>query len=100
MDVLNLIIGFAVGFFVLKITSGKKEGEIGLCILLLKTNHRTYHLHHWLIALIILVVLIILGISNDFVFGILIGAFIQGLTYKDFYEFVVEEKRKKKKSKP
>ena len=92
-----LIIGFIIGFFIVEILSGKREGKIGLFILFLKTKHHTYHLHHWLVALILFALLTILEITNDFVSGILIGVFIQGLTYKDFHKVIVKQKRKKKK---
>ena len=96
MSYLYLIIGIIVGFLVVHIFSGKKEGEIGLFILLLKTEHHTYHLHHWIVALLVLVTLYLLKIDNTIVYGLLIGALIQGLTYKDFHKIVVKQKRKKK----
>ena len=97
MDFLYLIIGFIIGFFVVHTFSGKKEGKIGLFILLLKTKHHTYHLHHWIVALILLVLLIFLQVTNSFLHGILAGVFIQGLTYKDFHKIIVKQKRKKRK---
>jgi len=92
-----LIIGVVVGFFTVSVFSGKKEGRIGLFILLLKTKHHTYHLHHWIVALALFVILYLFRINNEFIFGVLIGIFIQGLTYKDFHKIIVKQKRKKKK---
>ena len=37
------------------VLSGKRQGKIGLFILLLKAKHHTYHLHHWLVALILFI---------------------------------------------
>ena len=79
-----------IGFLVANIFAGKKEGRKPR--LILKTRNHNYHLHHWIIALVILIFLIVLKYFNDFVYGVLIGVIIQGLTYKDFYEIRTDKK--------
>ncbi|MBL7058826.1 hypothetical protein ISS08_00010 [Candidatus Pacearchaeota archaeon] len=96
MNLFTFTIGVVLGLIIFEIFSGEKEGRIGLFILLLKTKHHSYHLHHWMISLIILLLLIITNWKNYFVYGFLIGSIIQGLKYHDFYKILVKQKRKKR----
>ena len=89
MNLLLLVLGIVIGFFVAKLDSGKKEGKEGsIRALKFKINKYTIHLHHWFIASLIIILLISLNFYNDFIYGILIGLIIQGLTYKDFYKLI------------
>ena len=99
MNYFLLLIGMILGLVIFEILSGEKKGRIGIFILLLKTKHHTYHLHHWIISLIVLLFLVTINYRNDFVYGFLIGAFIQGVKYHDFYRIVVKQKRKKRTKK-
>ncbi len=89
---IKLIIGIIIGFFISEIFSGRKEGKIGASILILETKKHFYHLHHWLTSLIILIILMVLSVKNNFIYGLLIGMIIQGLTYKDFYKFLIRKR--------
>lgn len=53
----------------------------------------TIHLHHWFLFSIILTILWILNLKNSFIFGLLTGAIIEGLTYKDFYKIIYKNPR-------
>jgi len=87
MNLLLLTLGIAIGFFVAKLDSGKKEGKEGsIRALKFKTKKYTIHLHHWFMASLIIILLISLKFYNEFIYGILIGLITQGLTYKDFYK--------------
>lgn len=54
----------------------------------------TIHLHHRFIAIIIFIGLIIIQYHNNFIYGLLSGIIIQGLTYNDFYKIIYRKKSK------
>jgi len=91
MEIL-LIIGIIVGFTLFELFSGRKEGKVGIFILFLKTKKHAYHIHHWIVSLIILIILLSFSIKIPFLLGFLIGSIIQGWTYKDFYKFLTRKK--------
>ncbi len=91
MSLILPAMGFAIGFLIAWIFSGKKEGEKPR--LILQTKKYNYHLHHWMIFLLILIILIAMGYRNEFIYGLVIGIIIQGLTYKDFYEIRAKSKK-------
>lgn len=89
---MGVIIGFSVAFFL----SGQETGAKGK----LKSwkffiKNYTIHLHHWFLFSIILTILWILNLKNSFIFGLLTGAIIEGLTYKDFYKIIYKNPRSK-----
>ncbi|MFA5953564.1 MAG: hypothetical protein WC812_03150 [Candidatus Pacearchaeota archaeon] len=94
MDYPYFIIGFVLGFIFAYLLSGKKSGEKGI-LGSLKFNFKNYkiHIHHWIISLAILIILIAFKYYNYFIYGILIGIFVQGLTYKDFYKIIYKNKK-------
>lgn len=89
MIFLIILCGIIIGFYITKMLSGKREGEEGI-IHSFQFDIGKYHvhLHHWIIAIIILTILLIIGYYHDLVYGILIGLLIQGLTYRDFYKII------------
>ncbi len=91
MGFILFALGVAIGFLIFEIFSGRRQGKIGASILILETKKHFYHLHHWFIALIILIILSAFSVKNNFIYGFLIGAIIQGLTYKDFYKFLIRK---------
>jgi len=97
MITLTLIGGMIFGFVLFTLLSGEKEGRIGTFILILKTKHHKYHLHHWALSLLIILILFLFGYYNDLVYGFLIGSTLQGIRYKDWHKFLIKQKRKKKK---
>ena len=90
---IELIIGIIIGFFIFEVFSGRKEGKIGNSILILETKKYDYHLHHWMIFLLILIILLAIEYHNDFIYGLVIGIIVHGLTYKDFYEIRTKPKK-------
>ncbi len=92
MGLILFALGIVIGFLIFEIFSGRKKGKMGASILILETRKHFYHLHHWFISLIILIILIISSVKNNFIYGFLIGAIIQGLTYKDFYKFLIRKR--------
>lgn len=92
-EYLHRFLGMVIGFFAAKLLSGKKEGKQGrLKSLKFNIKEYTIHFHHWFIATLILIILILLNFYNDIIYGILIGLIIQGLTYKDFYKVIYFKK--------
>ncbi len=93
MNIYILILGILIGFLIAKIFSGKKTGEEGK-IKSLKFNVKnfTIHIHHWFIATLILVLLVLIKFYNDLVYGFLLGLIIQGITYPDFYKIIYRKK--------
>ena len=86
-----LIIFVFIGFLLAKLLDGKREREREQGIvksLKFKLNNYIIHIHHWLCALIILLILFFINYFNEAVYGFLIGLIIQGLTYRDFYQII------------
>ena len=93
MNVYLIVLWIVIGFFVAKLLSGKKEGKQGLLkSLKFDVKKHTIHFHHWFIAILVLIVLILLNFYNDILYGIIIGLIIQGVTYKDFYKLIYSKK--------
>ena len=91
MDLIKLIIFVIIGFLLAKLLAGKREREREQGIvksLKFKFNDYIIHIHHWLLASLILIVLLIAGYYSDYIYGFLIGLIIQGLTYRDFYQII------------
>jgi len=86
MNILILFCSVVVGFVFWTLFAGKCEGDkLEKHSFRILINNYYIHIHHWLLALICLVILFICNIHLDFVYGLLIGSIIQGLTYKDWY---------------
>ena len=84
-----LILGVLVGFFLAEMLSGRREHEQGIIhSIAWDTKKYNIHIHHWIIALLALLVLVLLDYYNDVVYGLLLGILIQGLTYGDFYKVI------------
>ncbi|PIN75939.1 hypothetical protein COV17_03380 [Candidatus Woesearchaeota archaeon CG10_big_fil_rev_8_21_14_0_10_36_11] len=89
MNKLILLLGAICGFTISYFLSGKTEGQQGIIKSFIFTvGQYNVHIHHWIIALIILIALLYFGFYNDFVHGLLLGLIIQGLMYRDFYKFI------------
>ena len=89
MDFLIFSTGIVFGYLVAVFFSGEREERQGrFRSLIFKTKNYVVHLHHWLIAGIGLVILLVFNFYNNLIYGLLIGIFIQGLTYKDFYRLI------------
>ncbi|HIH10877.1 TPA: hypothetical protein HA241_01690 [Candidatus Woesearchaeota archaeon] len=89
MNKIFLFLGIGAGFAVAYFLSGKSEGQQGIVkSLLIPLGSYSIHLHHWLIALVMLIILFSLKIYNPFLHGFLLGLILQGLTYHDFYNII------------
>jgi len=88
-----ILIGILFGFIISQMISGKHSGEKGMfgSLKISLSNKKYLHIHHWLIALSFIIFYKNFLPSYPFIFGLLFGSFIQGLTYKDFYRFVYEK---------
>ncbi|NMB92296.1 MAG: hypothetical protein GYA31_01575 [Parcubacteria group bacterium] len=93
MSILLLFLGIIIGFLFWKIFAGKYEGDRLERSLRFLIKNYYIHLHHWLWSVILLVILFSLHIKIPFLYGILIGSIIQGLTYKDWYVIVYHKDR-------
>ncbi len=97
MDEIVLIIGGILGFILAQFLSRKSEGRKGILhpLIFFIKNYKI-HLHHWLWASGILIILILFKFYNFFIFGILIGIILQGLTYHDFSQIFIKLRRRGK----
>lgn len=87
-------IGIIFGFYTAKFFAGKKEGKPGrINSIKFKIKEWTVHMHHWIISLTLLIVAVIFKIHIYFIYGLLTGMVIRGLTYRDFYKFVYKTKK-------
>ena len=91
MELYFVIVVVVVGFWAAKFFAGKKTGVQGrLKSLRIHVGRRTIHFHHWLIACIALIALVLADYHSGFIYGFLMGLVIQGLTYRDFYKIVYQ----------
>jgi len=94
MNVFVIIIFAFIGFFTARFFSGKKPGEDGrIKSFKIRIGKFVIHSHHWLIAVIILILLLSINFYNDIIYGYLFGLVVQGLIYKDFYKVVYKDKK-------
>jgi len=88
---MNLFLGLLTGFIVSEIICGRTPGRTRfLKSLRFKYKGKIIHIHHWTWCAFGLLILFIAGIQNFFIAGFLMGALIQGITYKDSFQFVYE----------
>ena len=88
-----VIIGFTIGFIFFNCMNPGKEKQKPLIFnsVIVKIMSNTYHIHHWIIFLLIFLlfipIIVIYGYSNisGLILGICIGSILQGLTYKDAF---------------
>lgn len=93
MNISILSIFVILGFLFTKFFSGKETGKQGrIKSFLIQPKNHIIHFHHWFIATVILIALILKGIYNDIAYGFLIGITFQGLKYKDFYKLIYKKK--------
>ena len=89
-----ILIGFIVGFaFFTIMNRGEKMKPLFFNSIIINFMDNTYHIHHWIIFLILLLILLyILTIKiSDYtnckalLVGICLGSILQGLTYSDAF---------------
>ena len=92
------VLGSLLGFALAALVAGKTAGEDGLIpSLVFYFNGFNFHLHHWLLAFLLLFILLAVNKFKPFfkkypafylVEGMLIGLIIQGMMYNDWYKIV------------
>ena len=94
-----IIFGVLIGFIVFSYACNKmgEQPKIGMNIYIYLSKKEVFHLHHWLISLIILFILFvtIYFSGGDFnlpiiqiTIGFLIGMFLSGMKYDDKFDFI------------
>ncbi len=83
ISILQFLLFFIVGFVFWSLVSGKYEGDKIHRSFRPKIGAYRLHIHHWITALVIVVILLVLHYYNAYIYGFLLGSVVQGLTYKD-----------------
>ena len=94
----SFIVGIIIGFLLFYIFGAKKEGakpKFGLNMILYRGDGNCVHIHHWVLAGIIALIITATVLSTCenfnptiiFVYGFLLGASFEDLLYKDFMKF-------------
>ena len=97
----SFIIGLIVGFTLFYIFGAEKEGgnpKIGFNMIFYFGGKTCIHIHHWVLCLfaaliITIVVLFCKFYFNPFIlffYGLLLGAALEDLRYKDFLKFKIK----------
>lgn len=108
MNKSHFLIGGIVGFLVSFFLTGRNTDEQGIAKSFIFTvGNYNIHIHHWMMALTLFVILLLLhkALKQNshqkskkiaqyfeqyqwFMYGYLLGWFLQGLTYPDFYKVI------------
>lgn len=93
VNIIILMIFVLLGYVVAALSSGRRAGKQGrIKSLIFDFGNIRIHIHHWLWASTILIILVLIELYNDIVYGFFIGLVVQGLTYSDFYRIVYKKK--------
>ena len=92
---MTFIIGAVISFIFLRLVDGKKEGQKMKISFRFPVGDYYIHIHHWIWCSILFVILLIVKFQNQFIFGLIVGAIIQGLLFRD--RFVVVYRKDKMK---
>lgn len=83
-SILLFIVGFFGAFSVASMICGHYEGHRVSRSLTFHFKEKTLHIHHWIWGTALFVTILLSGVFNLFIFGILLGMIFQGLTYRDW----------------
>ena len=83
--ILRVLIGIIIGFSIAMLVTGRHEGDKPKRSLRFLIGKEYIHVHHWIYCSIILIVLFLSEIFNPWIYGLLIGATLQGFTYRDWH---------------
>jgi len=95
-----ILIGFLIGFvFFTIMDTGEKRKPLILNSIIIKFMNDKYHIHHWLIFLVLFFIIIGMIFCNickytnfkAFLLGICLGSIVQGLSYNDAFEFRIQK---------
>lgn len=89
---LQFLISAILSFLLCKIFLGKHEGDKPERSVKLKIGEYRIHVHHWIWCSVVLITLVLLKIFNPILLGLLTGAIIQGLLYRDRFVVVYKDK--------
>ncbi len=94
---IEISIGIFIGYFVTKFFSGKQVGHAGrIRSIIFNISKYQFHLHHWFLSLIILIVATIFHLFQflslpQFFYAFLGGIIVQGIyNYKDWYKILTK----------
>jgi len=94
-----ILIGFLIGFIFFTIMdTGEKRKPLILNSIIIKCMNNNYHIHHWIIFLILFLILIGLIFWYDckytnfkaLLLGICLGSIVQGLSYNDAFDIMIK----------
>lgn len=94
--ILQIIIGVLLGFIITFLVAGRHEGDKPKRSLRFLIGKEYVHIHHWIYCSIILIVLFLVDFYNPWIYGILIGAVLQGFTYRDWHYVFYRKSQYKK----
>lgn len=94
-NIASFIIGVIIGFTLFYFFGAEKEGakpKIGFNMIFYFGEKNCFHIHHWMLFLLIALIITIVVIFGRFYFnpvifflyGLLLGASLEDLRYKDF----------------
>jgi hypothetical protein len=87
MDTALIIIGCVAGYLLANLMCGDYAGDRLENSLRFQVNDYYIHIHHWLYCLVAFLVLVYFDIYHSVIYGLLLGAIVQGLTYPDRFVF-------------
>ena len=94
-----ILLGFIIGFLFFTIMdTGEKGKPLIFNSIIIKISESKYHLHHWIIFLLLFVLIIFLIFWNickytnfkALLLGICLGSILQGLTYNDAFDIRIK----------
>ena len=93
------LLGFIIGFLFFTIMdTGEKRKPLILNSIIIKFKDSKYHIHHWIIFLLIFILIIFLIFCHickytnfkALLLGICLGSILQGLTYNDAFDIRIK----------
>ena len=83
------IVTFFAMFALARIVSGKEGDGDRWNPLIFSWKNQKVHIHHWMYAGTILILLLISGWGAPYLYGGFFGIFLQGFTYNDWNHIIV-----------
>lgn len=80
-----LLLGVIFGFAIASIFAGRHEGDRPKRSLRFLIGREYIHIHHWIYCTLIVVLFFLIDIFHPILYGFLIGAALQGFTYRDWH---------------
>jgi len=80
---IELVISLVFGYGCAQAVAGKHAGDKPERSFIVSLGNYRIHIHHWIWCLALTLLLLAIKVANPWVIGTLLGAAIQGLTYRD-----------------